>query len=317
MTAKLFLSESALQMTTDAIAIAGKAGYLRENGLERLHRDALGIVIAAPINGQVWAASASRCVRRIGRRICTRCKWPMDLAAHPQAVFVTAQIDLTGGRGGLLGGRGPVQNRFRRTARARAGPGAVARHRARRRGKAAGSSGEITPADDGQNVSYSYTVKGGGGGLFPIDEAGHFEAELVAVYAPPSFLTEVGQVEIVSTSVPSEGARGTAAPVRRTASAFPRAAGRPLDPPARSKTTGASGLSKSGVKRLLASPTCGRLRFGDGWQRLVQPLPSRRRLGHRPRRPAADTGRGRRGQIGLFLAPAGNVLGAGRQEAAD
>ena len=34
-------------------AIAGKAGYLRENGLERLHRDALGIVIAAPINGQV------------------------------------------------------------------------------------------------------------------------------------------------------------------------------------------------------------------------------------------------------------------------
>lgn len=53
MTAKLFLSESALQMTTDAIAIAGKAGYLRENGLERLHRDALGIVIAAPINGQV------------------------------------------------------------------------------------------------------------------------------------------------------------------------------------------------------------------------------------------------------------------------
>jgi butyryl-CoA dehydrogenase len=53
MTAKLFLSEAALQMTTDAIAIAGKAGYLRENGLERLHRDALGIVIAAPINGQV------------------------------------------------------------------------------------------------------------------------------------------------------------------------------------------------------------------------------------------------------------------------
>ncbi len=53
MTAKLFLSESALQMTTEAIAIAGKAGYLRENGLERLHRDALGIVIAAPINGQI------------------------------------------------------------------------------------------------------------------------------------------------------------------------------------------------------------------------------------------------------------------------
>lgn len=53
MTAKLFLSENALQMTTDAIAIAGKAGYLRENGLERLHRDSLGIVVAAPINGQI------------------------------------------------------------------------------------------------------------------------------------------------------------------------------------------------------------------------------------------------------------------------
>jgi alkylation response protein AidB-like acyl-CoA dehydrogenase len=53
MSAKLFLSEAALQMTTDAIAIAGTAGYLRETGLERLHRDALGIVIAAPINGQV------------------------------------------------------------------------------------------------------------------------------------------------------------------------------------------------------------------------------------------------------------------------
>lgn len=53
MTAKLFLSENALSMTTDAIAIAGTLGYLRENGLERLHRDSLGIVIAAPINGQI------------------------------------------------------------------------------------------------------------------------------------------------------------------------------------------------------------------------------------------------------------------------
>ncbi len=58
MTAKLFLSETALQMTTEAIAIAGTAGYLRENGLERLHRDALGIVIAAPINGQVLGSIA-------------------------------------------------------------------------------------------------------------------------------------------------------------------------------------------------------------------------------------------------------------------
>jgi len=66
MTAKLFLSESALQMTTDAIAIAGKAGYLRENGLERLHRDALGIVIAAPINGQVLG-SIGESLRRADR----------------------------------------------------------------------------------------------------------------------------------------------------------------------------------------------------------------------------------------------------------
>lgn len=66
MTAKLFLSENALQMTTDAIAIAGKAGYLRENGLERLHRDALGIVIAAPINGQVLG-SIGESLRRADR----------------------------------------------------------------------------------------------------------------------------------------------------------------------------------------------------------------------------------------------------------
>lgn len=66
MSAKLFLSESALQMTTDAIAIAGKAGYLRENGLERLHRDALGIVIAAPINGQILG-SIGESLRRADR----------------------------------------------------------------------------------------------------------------------------------------------------------------------------------------------------------------------------------------------------------
>ncbi len=66
MTAKLFLSENALQMTTDAIAIAGKAGYLRENGLERLHRDALGIVIAAPINGQILG-SIGESLRRTDR----------------------------------------------------------------------------------------------------------------------------------------------------------------------------------------------------------------------------------------------------------
>ena len=31
---------------------------------------------------------------------------------------------------------------------------------------------------------------------------------------------------------------------------------------------------ENGRKRLLASPAAGKLRFGDGWQRLIQPLPS-------------------------------------------
>lgn len=196
----------------------------------------------------------------------------MDLAAHPQAVFVTATIDLTGRRGGLLGGLGSSKTASGQLPAP--APGlvlwrviervAVEKQLEERR---------ITPADDGQNVAYSYTVKGGGGGLFPIDEAGHFEAELVAVYAPPSFLTEVGQVEIISTSVPPESARGTAAPVRRTASASPaQIEGRLIRLPTEEEHR--IWFVEHGVKRLLASPTCGRLRFGDGWQRLVQPLPS-------------------------------------------
>ncbi len=131
----------------------------------------------------------------------------------------------------------------------------------------------ITPAEDGQSVSYAYTVKGGGGGLFPIDEPGHFTAELVAVYAPPSFLTEVGQVEIVSTSVPAEEARGTPAPVRRSATpSTAQLEGRLIRLPGEDDRR--IWFVEHGVKRLLASPTCGRLRFGDGWQRLIQPLPS-------------------------------------------
>ena len=115
--------------------------------------------------------------------------------------------------------------------------------------------------------------KAAGGGLFPIDEAGHFEAELVAVYAPPSFLTEVGQVEIVSTSVPSEEARGTPAPVRRSASPSPaQLEGRLIRVPVEDDRR--VWFVENGVKRLLLSPTCGRLRFGDGWQRLIQPLPT-------------------------------------------
>jgi len=201
----------------------------------------------------------------------------MDLVAHPQAVFVTARIVLTGGRGGLLGGVGSSKTASGELPAP--APGLVLwRVIERVAVEKQLKSRAILPASDGQNVSYSYTVKGGGGGLFPIDEAGHFEAELVAVYAPPSFLTEVGQVEIISTSVPSEDARGTPAPVRRTASPSPaqleaRLIRLPLEGDRR------VWFVEHGVKRLLASPTCGRLRFGDGWQRLVQPLSSLEDMG--------------------------------------
>ncbi len=195
-----------------------------------------------------------------------------DLAAHPQAVFVTAQIDLTSGRGGLLGGAGSPKSASGELPAPALGL-VLWRVIERVAFEKQLEARQITPAADGQNVTYFYTVKGGGGGLFPIDEAGHFEAELVAVYAPPSFLTEVGQVEIVSTSVPSDGARGTPAPGRRTATPSPaQLEGRlirvPVDDDRR------IWFVENGVKRLLLSPTCGRLRFGDGWQRLVQPLPS-------------------------------------------
>ena len=195
-----------------------------------------------------------------------------DLAAHPQAVFVTAQIDLTGGRGGLLGGLGPPKTASGDLPAP--APGLVLwRVIERVSVEKQLHSREILPAPDGRNVSYAYTVKGGGGGLFPIDEAGRFEAELVAVYAPPSFLTEVGRVEIISTSTPSEEARGTAAPVRRTASPSPaQLEGRLIRVPVEDDRR--VWFVENGVKRLLASPTCGRLRFGDGWQRLVQPLPA-------------------------------------------
>jgi hypothetical protein len=106
-----------------------------------------------------------------------------------------------------------------------------------------------------------------------VDEPGRFEAELVAVYAPPSFLTEVGRVEIVSTSVPPDEGRGAAAPVRRTQAPSPaQLEGRLIRPP--DEADRRLWFVEGGVKRPLASPTVGRLRFGDGWQRLVQPLPA-------------------------------------------
>jgi len=197
-----------------------------------------------------------------------------------QTVFVTAHVDVVGGKGGLLGGRGTV-----RTASGdlRApGPGLVLWRVIERvkveKGLAARA---LTPADDGQSVSYAYTVTGGGGGLFPIDEAGHFEAEIVAAFAPPSFLTEVGRVEIVSTSAPPDDATGGSPDVRRgrTFSAA-QLEGRLIRLP--DVEDSPLWFVERGVKRPLASPTVGRLRFGDGWQRLVQPLTSIADAAHVP-----------------------------------
>ncbi len=89
-----------------------------------------------------------------------------DLAAHPQAVFVTAQVNLTGGRGGLLGGLGPSKTASGELPAP--APGLVLwRIIERVTVEKQLQSRVILPANDGQSVSYSYTVKGGGGGLFP------------------------------------------------------------------------------------------------------------------------------------------------------
>ena len=75
MTAKLFLSENALQMTTDAIAIAGKAGYLRENGLERLHRGRFRHCHRRPHQrSSAWLHRRNRCAAPTDPRIYTRCR---------------------------------------------------------------------------------------------------------------------------------------------------------------------------------------------------------------------------------------------------
>jgi len=42
---------------------------------------------------------------------------------------------------------------------------------------------------------------------------------------------------------------------------------------------------ENGIRRELATPMVGRLRFGDGWQRLIQPLPSAEDLGLVPAGP--------------------------------
>ncbi len=189
-----------------------------------------------------------------------------------QTVFVTARVDVSGGRGGLLGK--PGQARTASGDLHAPGQGLVLwrvieRVQVEKRLEARA----LTPADDGQSVSYAYTVTGGGAGLFSTVEPGHFEAEIVAAFAPPSFLSEVGRVEIVSTSAPPEDAPGGPSDLRRgqTFSAA-QLEGRLIRLP--DVDDSPLWFVERGVKRPLASPTVGRLRFGDGWQRLIQPLSS-------------------------------------------
>lgn len=196
----------------------------------------------------------------------------MNAAPTAQTVFVTAHIDVTGGRGGLLGRTGQARTA---SGELRApGPDLVLWRVIERVKVEKGlKARSLTPVADGQSISYSYTVTGGGGGLFPIDEAGHFEAEIVAAFAPPSFLTEVGRVEIVSTSAPPEdGTRGLPDVRRDQSFSLAQLEGRLIRLP--DVEDSPFWFVERGVKRLLASPTVGRLRFGDGWQRLVQPLAS-------------------------------------------
>ncbi len=192
----------------------------------------------------------------------------MSTLQSAQATFVTAHVDLTGARGPLFGGQGK-----RRTASGEL--------RAPRDGlvlwrvienvsvEKGLESREVTPSEDGQSVRYAYAVRGGGGGLFPIDEAGHFVAVLTAAFVPPAFMPDVGRVEVISTSVPPDAPVGTRANLRRAQSFSPaQLEGRLVR--ASGEGSGPIWFVEQGKKRALASPTCGRLRFGDGWQRLVQ-----------------------------------------------
>jgi hypothetical protein len=204
----------------------------------------------------------------------------METAAPTQTVFVTAHIDLTGNRGGLLGGRGVARVA---SGELRSPHPSLVLWRVIERVSVEKQllEREIQPAEDGQSVFYRYAVSGGGGGLFPIDEAGHFEAELVAAFAPPSFLTEVGQVEIISTSVPQDVPKGSAANVRRGKTfSSAQLEGRLIRLPDDADST--IWFVEQGVKRPLESPTCGRMRFGEGWRRLIQPLTSAQDAVHVP-----------------------------------
>ncbi len=192
----------------------------------------------------------------------------MSTQQSAQATFVTAHVDLAGARGPLLGGQGKprIASGELRAPHVGLVLWRVIENVSVEKGLL---SRALTPSEDGQSFAYSYAVQGGGGGLFPIDEAGHFVAELTAAFVPPAFMPEVGRVEIISTSVPQGAPVGTRAALRRAQSFSPaQLEGRLVRLPGESG--GPIWFVERGRKRLLASPTCGRLRFGDGWQRLVQ-----------------------------------------------
>lgn len=190
--------------------------------------------------------------------------------ATPQTVFVSAHINLTGGRGRLLGGTGAASTASGELQSPHDDlvlwhvieQVAVEKQLLER---------SIVPAENGQSVSYRYTVAGGAGGLFPIDEAGHFEAELIAAFAPPSFLTEVGQVQIISTAVPQDSRKGAPAKLAlRKSYSSAQLEGRLIRLPDIDNSP--IWHVENGIKRPIASPTAGRLRFGESWRRLIQPL---------------------------------------------
>ena len=192
----------------------------------------------------------------------------MSTQQSAQATFVTAHVDLAGTRGPLLGGQGKTRTASGelRAPYADLVLWRVIESVSIEKGL---ESRDITPSQDGQSVTYAYAVRGGGGGLFPIDEAGHLVAVLTAAFVPPAFMPDVGRVEVISTSVPPDASVGARATLRRTQSFSPaQLEGRLVRVPG--EDVGTIWFVEQGKKRVLASPTCGRLRFGDGWQRLVQ-----------------------------------------------
>lgn len=194
-----------------------------------------------------------------------------DAAPTSQTVFVTAHVDVSGGRGGLLGK--PGQARTASGALRAPAPNLVLwRVIERVQTEKRLETRTLTPAEDGLSLSYSYTVAGGGPGLFSTDEAGHFKAELVAAFAPPAFLPEVGQVEILSSSAPPDEGRCHGDLTRGKTFSAAQLEGRLIRLP--DVDDSPIWFVERGVKRPLAAPTVGRLRFGDGWQRLIQPLTS-------------------------------------------